>query len=313
MLRQITLHGPLAAKLSSETIEFDADDLPTLFSGLKSAYPDFLIELRKHNEFALALKNDDDLKFIKQEDLGWSFGEAKEIHLVTGEHGAGVEVAAMVTGYQTLAAAWAASAYAAAAYVAVTIAVTVAMAYVIGRISMSLADKPAGTNGSAEERGSYLFDGAVNLQGQGHPIPVVYGRFRVGSVVVSAEVTSEKSAIGFNDTVQITYEETASGNIFSNDIDGNTLTLTSYVVNGTTKTPGSTYTGTGYSITIASNGNYTITPSGSIVTNFTATYYATATNGLEITANLQCYINQPYVNYNESTGGDGSGGTSGGY
>jgi predicted phage tail protein len=42
-----------------------------------------------------------------------------------------------------------------------------------------------------EEKQSFLFNGAVNSYAQGNPIPLVYGRFGVGSVVVSAGITSE--------------------------------------------------------------------------------------------------------------------------
>lgn len=39
------------------------------------------------------------------------------------------------------------------------------------------------------EKGSFLFDGAVNLIEQGGPVPLVYGRARVGSVIVDAGLT----------------------------------------------------------------------------------------------------------------------------
>jgi predicted phage tail protein len=39
---------------------------------------------------------------------------------------------------------------------------------------------------SAANRPSYNFNGAVNTIAQGHPVPVCYGRMRVGSAVISA-------------------------------------------------------------------------------------------------------------------------------
>lgn len=41
-----------------------------------------------------------------------------------------------------------------------------------------------------DQRTSYLFDGAVNTVAQGGPVPIIYGRMRVGSVVVSAGINS---------------------------------------------------------------------------------------------------------------------------
>ena len=45
-------------------------------------------------------------------------------------------------------------------------------------------------NEPADNRTSYIFNGAVNVTAQGAPVPICYGRMRVGSVVVSAGVTT---------------------------------------------------------------------------------------------------------------------------
>ena len=46
-------------------------------------------------------------------------------------------------------------------------------------------------NEIADNRASYIFNGAVNLTAQGNPVPLLYGRMRVGSVVVSAGLSTE--------------------------------------------------------------------------------------------------------------------------
>jgi predicted phage tail protein len=45
-------------------------------------------------------------------------------------------------------------------------------------------------NDPADNRSSYIYNGAVNLTAQGNPVPICYGRMRVGSVVVSAGVST---------------------------------------------------------------------------------------------------------------------------
>ena len=45
-------------------------------------------------------------------------------------------------------------------------------------------------NDPADNRSSYIYNGAVNLTAQGNPVPLCYGRMRVGSVVVSAGVST---------------------------------------------------------------------------------------------------------------------------
>lgn len=49
-----------------------------------------------------------------------------------------------------------------------------------------LPGSSSATNGS-----SYGFDGPVNTQAQGNPVPVLYGRMLVGSAVISAGITAE--------------------------------------------------------------------------------------------------------------------------
>lgn len=46
-----------------------------------------------------------------------------------------------------------------------------------------------------QNKPSFLFTGPVNTIAQGHPVPVGYGRLRVGSAVVSAGIVTEDIAI----------------------------------------------------------------------------------------------------------------------
>jgi predicted phage tail protein len=45
-------------------------------------------------------------------------------------------------------------------------------------------------NEPADNRASYIYNGATNLTAQGNPVPLCYGRMLVGSVVVSAGVST---------------------------------------------------------------------------------------------------------------------------
>lgn len=68
-----------------------------------------------------------------------------------------------------------------------------------GGLTQMLAPTPGSTDAADRERApDWTFDGAVNVQQQGHPIPLVYGRFEVGSLVVSSGLETEtiKDAVG---------------------------------------------------------------------------------------------------------------------
>lgn len=67
---------------------------------------------------------------------------------------------------------------------------------VLGGISQLLTPTPKvndyGSREAADERPSFIFNGAVNTVEQGGPIPVIYGRMRVGSTVISGGITAEQ-------------------------------------------------------------------------------------------------------------------------
>lgn len=64
---------------------------------------------------------------------------------------------------------------------------------VLGGVSQLLFSPPisTGVGESPENQPSYSFNGAVNTIRQGNPVPVGYGRLRVGSQVISAGLFSE--------------------------------------------------------------------------------------------------------------------------
>lgn len=60
-----------------------------------------------------------------------------------------------------------------------------------GAIGLLFGTNPkTNTNSEDSSRTSYLFGGTVNTTGQGNPVPILYGRRRIGSQVISAGITS---------------------------------------------------------------------------------------------------------------------------
>jgi predicted phage tail protein len=63
---------------------------------------------------------------------------------------------------------------------------------VIGGISQLIAGAPKAPEIAErpENRPSNIFNGPVNTMAQGHPVPIGYGRLRIGSAVISAGITT---------------------------------------------------------------------------------------------------------------------------
>lgn len=78
---------------------------------------------------------------------------------------------------------------------AAAIASGIGTSLLIGGISEVLFAPPKASGADVKERPenrpSYVFNGAVNTTGQGNPVPLCYGRLRVGSQVISAGLFSE--------------------------------------------------------------------------------------------------------------------------
>ncbi len=67
---------------------------------------------------------------------------------------------------------------------------------ILGGVSGLLTPKISSS--SADQRASFIFNGAANTVQQGGPVPVVYGRMMVGSTVISAGITVEQISINTN-------------------------------------------------------------------------------------------------------------------
>lgn len=70
---------------------------------------------------------------------------------------------------------------------------------VAGGIVQMLTPMPkSGARDSGENEASYSFNGPVNTQAQGNPVPLCYGRMIVGSAVISASIkTKDRQIAGF--------------------------------------------------------------------------------------------------------------------
>lgn len=67
---------------------------------------------------------------------------------------------------------------------------------VFGGVMQLLSPKPKAAKSAdkADNQPSYVFNGALNTQAQGNPVPLGYGRMIVGSAVISAGIQAEDYA-----------------------------------------------------------------------------------------------------------------------
>lgn len=190
-MRKVYLHGALGDRFGREPFELDAHSYGVLFSGISSYHPGFREEFRRHGAYYIIKSVKGKPSAVRAEELALTIGAADEVHLIPNVQGA----------FETAAAALITAVAGAAAATATAVAVVSAVLYIATSIALSylaasLAGSPdGGSTGRPEDRQSALFTRAENVAEQGGPVPLVYGRFRVGSTVINVGISTEDVAV----------------------------------------------------------------------------------------------------------------------
>jgi predicted phage tail protein len=200
-MKTLVLHGALGERFGREfslAVETPAEALRALLvqlGGFRAALEagEYRV-LRGPLDGGLALEAD---------QLALAFGRARELHLVpmpAGSKGRGI--GKIVLGVALVAAAFAVTGGALAtplisgveAFASITYAnvALFGVGLALSGLAQALSLLPSAdvrNRGRPDERPSFLFNnGPMNVIEQGHPVPLVYGRFFVGSVVVSSGI-----------------------------------------------------------------------------------------------------------------------------
>jgi predicted phage tail protein len=221
-MKTIYFHGYLREKFG-KSMKFDVENPAMALSALRSQLPGWR-EAVRDGKFVVIRGAFEDGYSIDQNEFGMKFGRTRSLHIVPYIEGAGGKagmVVKIVLGVVLIAAAVftaGASLVAGAAIIGPSLGIGGALATAVpgtfGLISagtallIGIGLAVTGTTGlltpkanltgldyqdrgPSDERNSFLFNGPVNNGTQGVPVPLVYGRMRVGSVVVSNGLATE--------------------------------------------------------------------------------------------------------------------------
>jgi len=184
-MKTIHLHGALGARFG-ESFSLDVRDPAEAAHALVTQLPGFREAIEAGNWHVVRGPLDGG-ETLDEEGLTVALGRENEIHLLPAIDGAGDGVGQVIAG-----AALATIGY----FTGQAWLINAGVAMALGGVSQMLSPTPgAGDYGDRErpdERPSFLFDGPVNTSTQGLPVPVVYGRIKTGSIVVSAGMNSEE-------------------------------------------------------------------------------------------------------------------------
>lgn len=215
MKRNVYLHGYLGEKYGVGPHIVDADTPALITRGLCSQLPGIKQDIRTGNfHFARGENKWDNWLTQSSVEQGLELGGVEECHLVPEYAGSDRSGIKLVIGVVILAVATAGAAglfggaAAAGGGLAFGAEAGIALGITWGNIAMVgaglalqgvsglLAPTPALGDAmgaeSAEQRPSFIFNGPVNVQEQGGPVPLTFGRVKTGSVVVSSGIRIEQ-------------------------------------------------------------------------------------------------------------------------
>ncbi|WP_016856008.1 tail assembly protein [Halomonas smyrnensis] len=185
-MKTIHLHGALA-KQFGESFSLDVRDPAEAVRALSIQLPGFDAAIRA-GDWHVIRGSLEDGESLSENDLTVGLGAAGELHLMPAVAGAGGDGI-----FQTIAGVVIA---AVGFYTKQGWMVKAGVGLALGGASQMLAPSPQvsdyGNRERPDQRPSFLFDGPVNTSTQGLPVPLVYGRVRAGSVVISAGMNAEE-------------------------------------------------------------------------------------------------------------------------
>lgn len=208
MLRKIVLHGRLAEQYTDQ-IELDADDLRMVVSGINSNYNGFADDFVS-GEWHVLRGDPDNKDSMSTEEVGMTISDrVKVLHIfprIEGEGGDGT--LQVILGIVIIAGAYmlggpagfgaTAGTFGGATITYGNIALF-GLAMSLSGVAQMMAPMPELGDALAAERAqdkpSFMFNGATNVMVAGGPVPLVYGEFEVGSTVISAGINVEKQEI----------------------------------------------------------------------------------------------------------------------
>jgi predicted phage tail protein len=164
-MRNVYLYGILAEKFGTDPIKMDASNIYHIISMLNANFGQEFNQILREGRFMFIRGNKDvpEPNMIQETEVLLDFNPTEDVHIIPVVDGGIVWV------------------------------VVALVIYAIVQAATSHTPKMDNyMHASIDNRPSFVFNGPVNVQEQGGPMPLVYGRFRTGSVVGSAGLAVEQ-------------------------------------------------------------------------------------------------------------------------
>jgi predicted phage tail protein len=203
MMRQVHIYGHLAEKFGDRPLTVDIVSPAEAVRALDATYPGFRQEIRK-GEYHVLVKNGERYFDLGQDELTIELGQSREIHIVPVIAGAKnrggllkiVLGVALAAGALFMAPAILAGGLGATAFGAAGMGVTYGQLAMVG-VSLAIAGvaallSPESKSKDTKDDSSTMVAPSENVGEQGACVPIVVGRYLVGSVLISVGLSTEQ-------------------------------------------------------------------------------------------------------------------------
>lgn len=197
-MTQVTLHGILAKEFK-KTFNLAVKRPKEIFDAISCTHGNFrnrIVELANQGIHFALLVNGKKMTTLEELQMVSDNQKIDIVPLVCGAGRTGAIIAIIALGVLTAGAGLAIGAGAVAGSITAGVATTltnVGIGLVMMGIQMALAPKPKMDRPSADvnsAKQSFSFSSKANVAEQGIPVPVGYGRLRVGSAVIQSSIKS---------------------------------------------------------------------------------------------------------------------------
>jgi predicted phage tail protein len=201
MLRTIKVYGPMATFLKRRVFKADVANPAEAVRFLIANFP--ALERHMADQYYKVQVSDRALELGSAPDeLHLPIGQQETISIIPVMAGAGAAgriiagvaliALAFIPGIGTATAAAIAAGAKAGLTAVGTVLFSLGASLAIGGIAQLLTPVPKIGDAEDDPRKSYSFSGVQNVSRQGVPVPIVYGEMIVGSIVISAGISTDK-------------------------------------------------------------------------------------------------------------------------
>ena len=201
-LRTVHLEGQLKEVCGgNSTVQLVGDSIPVLISGLTSMFGEKVKEVVKHNNWHVYLNEDKEGADIGEGQINHHLLDTNDVFIFPAVEGSGrvgqviLGVIMIVIGLIIIfGSSGTGVAPGSAVFWEGVLLITAGALNIYTALTTPKAQEQ---RAAPEERASFIFNGATNVVEQGGAVPCVYGRFRVGSTVVSAGIDTSQFTGGW--------------------------------------------------------------------------------------------------------------------